>query len=693
MCRELYQYLDQMMKVYVPRRTRHRQCLAPWITSHTSNLLKQLKTEKALLERKPTSYRKQQVHKLKNLVTDLSEEYRKEYQEKLLSTRNTDAIFKHLKCLNKSPSLPKIMISCNISSTNLNEQVDMLNEIFQSVFTLKQKFSITDVKSENPILSNFFLSKRTIQKIVDRIDVIKSRGPNGVPPAFFQKTFREISKNFKTLFKNIERLRKIPDSWKTAAVTPAHQKEDKRIVGNYRPVSLLNIESKIFEKCIYIALYNHFTFYLTKHQHGFVKHRSVLSNMLSFLRKIHEAPDSDPNSEIVAFYTDFSKTSDKVPQYELIQKVAQIGVGWRLLEILINYLENRNQFVRIDNCSSRTLDVFSGVPQGSLLGPLLFCIFINDLSEVLTFSEPFIFADGLKVLSIKKSYWEIQDDLDRVEEWVRKNGMELAMEKCTKITFRGSDRSFNILDQKLDNSKSLKDLGIHVSENLTWKMHIEERLRKANKVLYLLRRNVAVKLQTLVKLGLYKSLFLPVLLYGFACVIASRADLHSLENFQKKVVRWITANKTMSYRSQLKILNILRLPMFLQLNDVLLLSKITNEEMGTSISLRERPEIRRRSEIFKLWKTRTEKGRSEFFFRNCRLVNRLYVYIDFMNQRTEEQTSKINVEICWWRILRIKRVHLAALMRLPHVPQQVDIILKWRRALSPAAKAANSQQQ
>ena len=157
------------------------------------------------------------------------------------------------------------------------------------------------------------------------------------------------------------------------------QERDRRIVGNYRPVSLLNIESKIFEKGIYISPYNHFTFYLTKHQHGFLKHRSVLSNMLSFLKKIHEALDGDPNAEVVAFYTDFSKGFDKVPHYELIQKVAQIGVGGCLLEILINYLENRKQFVRIDNCSSRTLDVTSGVPQGSLLSPLLFCIFINDL--------------------------------------------------------------------------------------------------------------------------------------------------------------------------------------------------------------------------------------------------------------------------------------------------------------------------
>ena len=206
---------------------------------------------------------------------------------------------------------------------------------------------------------------------------------------------------------------------------PIHKKGDRRQVNNYRPVSLVDIENRIFAKCIYIALYDHFSFYPTKHQHVLVKHRSVLSSILSFHKKIHEALDSEPNSESVTIYIDFFKAFHKVPHYELIQDIVQIGVGGCLLETLINYLEDPKQFVRIDNCISRTVYVTSGVRQGSLLGPLLICIFLNDLPEVLTFSEPFFFADDLKLLQIKISYRETQDDLDKVEDWVKKKKMEL----------------------------------------------------------------------------------------------------------------------------------------------------------------------------------------------------------------------------------------------------------------------------
>ena len=111
MCEEFYQYVDKVVEIYVLRRTRHRQSLPPWISAFTSNLMKKLKTQKRLLERKPTSYRKAAVMKLENLVTESAEADGKDYQANLMSTRNTDVIFKHLKSLNESPSLPKQIVS------------------------------------------------------------------------------------------------------------------------------------------------------------------------------------------------------------------------------------------------------------------------------------------------------------------------------------------------------------------------------------------------------------------------------------------------------------------------------------------------------------------------------------------------------------------------------------------------------
>ena len=156
--------------------------------------------------------------------------------------------------------------------------------------------------------------------------------------------------------------------------------------------------------------------------------------------------------------------------------------------------------------------------------------------------------------------------------------------------------------------------------------HIEERLRKPNKVLYLLRRNVAVQLKPLIKLGLYKSLILPILLYGSTCINPSQSRLQNLERFQKKAVKLITGNKRVNYIGQLRLLNILPLPMFLHVNDLLLLAKVMHE----SSHCIELPDLTsangRTKDVFRLQKTRTEKARSKFTFR---LANRLEKYVEF----------------------------------------------------------------
>ena len=156
---------------------------------------------------------------------------------------------------------------------------------------------------------------------------------------------------------------------------------------------------------MYPALYDHFIKFLTRSQHGFVTNRSVVTNMSSFLKEIYQATDKNAENHVIAFYTDFSKVV--YTDTELLEKTSNNGIGGCFLEIISDYLSNRKQFVRADNFSSETLEITSGVPQGSLIEPLFFCIFINDLPEVLKFSDPYIFADDPKLLAVNVDTMDI----------------------------------------------------------------------------------------------------------------------------------------------------------------------------------------------------------------------------------------------------------------------------------------------
>ena len=155
-------------------------------------------------------------------------------------------------------------------------------------------------------------------------------------------------------------------------------------------------------------------------QHSFVENRPVVTNMLSSLNEIYEAIDKNAENHVIALYTDFSKAFDKVPHYELLKKMSNIGIGGCFLEIISDYLSNRKHSVRADSFSSETLEITSGVPQGSLIGPLFFCIFINGLPEVLKFSDPYIFADDLKLLAVNVDTKDIQQDLKALKSVLTK---------------------------------------------------------------------------------------------------------------------------------------------------------------------------------------------------------------------------------------------------------------------------------
>ena len=620
--------------MFVPTRTRHRQSLPPWITSESSHLLKKMQTQKKLLAAKPTSYRRSKIVELENLVSKSCEEDRVHYQEKLFNTRDTGRTFKHLKCLKKTASLPLSMQFRNESTQSAFRKAEMFNDYFHSVFAPKVDYNLNNMPVSNVSLTKFRISKAKLRSIISDLDVNKTRGPNGYPPSFFVDSVEGMIHALHLLLKNIKSLRKIPKCWKRAAVSPIHKRGEKFLVENYyRPISLLDIDSEILGKCMYSPLYEHFVTSLSSRQHGFVRQKSTKTNMLAFLQAVYKALDKDQRSDVVALYTDFSKAFDKVCHYFLLCKVANLGVKGCLLELLRDYLSERKQIVCVDNVSSRPKDVTSGVHQGSLLGQLLFCIFINDLLEALAFSDSYLFADDLKFLSVNLTELQVQTDLQSLKKWVNKNRTALATDKCAKLTFRGKDTIFKLSGEPLKTEANVGDLGITLTSDLTWNMHISEKVAKANRVFYLLRRNVSQSVGARIKLGLYKSLVLPFLLYGIQCIHLSEASMIILEKLQRRAVKWICG--TGKYGQQLRFLNILPLPMHIQILNLLTLSNFrtnfctSNPTTVWLYRVKLRPQEAKKSLSFPKVELGTEKAMNEFVFRTSRLANRVNQHANF----------------------------------------------------------------
>ena len=210
--------------------------------------------------------------------------------------------------------------------------------------------------------------------------------------------------------------------------------------------------------------------------------------------------------------------------------------------------------------------------------------------------------------------------------------MELAVDKCAILNIRVPEKDFELLNQNLNSLQAVKDLGINVSKKLTWSAHINAKLNKANRVLYLIRRNAAYALKPFIKLGLYILLVLPFLLYGINCTTPSKSDLGNLEKLQRKAVRRITGPNE-PYENQLRLLNILPLPMYMQMNHLLTLSKLTREGRD-DIEIPEINKVRGRfTELYTLRKVRLQKAQNEFVFKNGRPANRIDKEINIVEPR------------------------------------------------------------
>lgn len=378
------------------------------------------------------------------------------------------------------------------------------------------------------------------------LDCSKALGPDLIPTIIYKRCYSSLSQSMTILFNLSLATGVIPNEWKTALVIPVFKKGDKASISNYRPISLLCIISKILERCIYNHIYP-----ITKHdintnQHGFMANRSTNTQLLDFYDRVFSYVDVRKQFDCV--FLDFSKAFDSVPHQLLQNKLKSFGYNGTLLNWFKNYMANRRQKVVIQGEDSNYVPVLSGVPQGSILGPLLFLYYINDLSKCISDNnhQLYLYADDTKLGSCINNVEdcnELQKTLDMLCTWSITWGLKFNTEKCKYISFGNKNKihhTYTMYGIGLEQVSSYTDLGITVCSNLKWDKHINNCVSRANQRIGFIKRCVGHGCSLDVKKKCYISMVRPLL--EFNSIIWSgctKNQLIKIESVQRKTTKYI----------------------------------------------------------------------------------------------------------------------------------------------------------
>lgn len=429
--------------------------------------------------------------KVKKEIKKCFTNYVSDCEEKIKT--NTKCFFSFTKSLKKTNSLPSSM---KLESEVSNDRASICNlfaKFFQSVYNDPDEeqygFGVYDpffYQNEAPKISSSVITPTQVELVLKKFNINKVASPDNIPMLFFVNLSLSLSIPLSILFnKSLEEC-KFPSKWKVSFVSPIFKDGDKNDVSNYRAVSIMCAASKIFERLVFNMLFELVKDMIDESQHGFFAGRSTQTNLMDYISSVaHEIVNG---GQVDTIYTDFTKAFDKVSHVKLVNKFKDFGFSRNLLVWFSTYLADRSQFVVIGGSRSEKIVPSSGVPQGSILGPFLFILFINDLLTSL--SSCYGFADDLKIYRSIKSGYDcalLQEDLEKIAKWCDDNGMVLNLGKCAVISITHSPNKicfvYGLANVVLERVSSIKDLGVIIDEKLSFKQHVEMITRKSYKML------------------------------------------------------------------------------------------------------------------------------------------------------------------------------------------------------------------
>ena len=491
------------------------------------------------------------------------------YEKRISSNikKNPKPIFKYLRsklAVNKTVNSLK-KPDGSITDTP-EETANVLVNFFQSVFQnescgpLPRNCYNPDVVSYDSALS---ITPEKVVKLLLGIDVSKSFGPDNVHP----KLLRYIASddNFvlalTKLFQICVQEERIPLDWKIAHIVPIHKKGPLNEKGNYRPISLTSIICKLYEKLLRDHILDQVELKICPEQHGFVPGKSCLSNLLETFQDVMDSIDIDDSDAADILYFDFQKAFDQVPHHRLIVKMSNLGIDQKSINIVKDFLSGRKMIVKVGDVLSICKDVLSGVIQGSVIGPLLFIIFVNDLPNCIN-SLCKLFADDLKLIVCPSNYSISLFDLDNLADWQNTWGLSFNLDKC-KVLHIGKHNpmlDYSLNDKLIDHVDTEKDLGVVFNYKFNFSDHIEACVAKArSRTAWLFRNFISREEGTIVHL--YKAMIRPHLEYcpQVWAPLGKHGNwslIMSLESVQRWVTSSIQGMDNLTYRERLEKLNL-----------------------------------------------------------------------------------------------------------------------------------------
>ena len=508
----LYSVIDRHAPM---RKVRVKQKESPWMTRDILTMIRDRDKLKIKAKRSKLTSDWENYKKARNNVTSSIRQSKRQFiANKIEQAGNsTKEIWQSLKYVIPGKKKDTQTASIKVNDEDINGQnlANLFNDYFLNIGqNLEKENPIANQRGKHnfatKVKSTFSFNEVEISKVCNLLQALptdRATGPDNIPAKLLKCIASLIATPLTFLINKSFQMGIIPAQWKEARVTPIHKGGSKDDIGNYRPISVISILGKVVEKIAYDQLQTYLinNNILTNSQFGFRPRHSTQDALLNVTEKWFEVIDSGNIVGVVMI--DLKKAFDTVNHSILIRKLRLYGFNEHTLNWFENYLSNRKQMTCLNGYMSDKKTVTCGVPQGSLLGPLLFSLYVNDLPSIIKHSELSLYADDTCIFYSSKNAEDIteklNEDLSHVSRWLVDNRLFVNKKKC-EIIFLGTSSRLKKIEPKLRNSNVLiegniiqrtnrcKYLGVIIDENLQWNAHVDYLHKKVVKYIYLLKR-------------------------------------------------------------------------------------------------------------------------------------------------------------------------------------------------------------